>query len=58
MEEQFKHLVTVRATDNGTPPMSALFEVPVYLTDVNDRQTAVVIVPDKLPENVPPGKFI
>ena len=56
MELQFDHHVTVRATDDGTPSMSALFEVPIYLSNANDKQIDVIVHPDKLPENVPAGK--
>ncbi|KAL4238399.1 hypothetical protein ACF0H5_003108 [Mactra antiquata] len=50
------HHVTVIATDDGNPPMSAVYDVPIYLSDVNDKQTSVVMEPARIPENVEPGE--
>ena len=37
--------------------MSGYYDVPITLLDVNDRQTAVQVQPDKIPEQVPAGKL-
>jgi hypothetical protein len=43
-------LVTVRATDNGTPPRSSTLRVPVQVTEVNRPPVLAVIPPSTVAE--------
>ncbi|WAR18645.1 FAT4-like protein [Mya arenaria] len=55
-EKQAVHVITVLAVDDGTPPKSAYYEVNIYLSDVNDKQTAVSTKPAWIPEEISPGE--
>ena len=43
--------------DDGIPPMSAYYDVPIKLTDVNDKQTSIDIEPKQIPEERYAGTF-
>ncbi|KAH3712077.1 hypothetical protein DPMN_071756 [Dreissena polymorpha] len=55
LERNAVHNITVMASDGGTPPLSAYFDVHIYLTDANDMQTGVTVSPEEIPEEVTPG---
>ena len=57
MEEAAVHYITLLAMDDGIPPMSAYYDIPVVLTNVNDRQTSVEIEPKLIPEEIEPGNY-
>ena len=44
-------LLTVVATDMGTPPISSLVNISVILTDVNDNPPSLILMPDTVVVN-------
>lgn len=58
LERNAVHNITVMASDSGTPPMSAYFDVRIHLTDANDMQTGVTVSPEEIPEEMPPGDYV
>ncbi|XP_033733451.1 protocadherin Fat 4-like [Pecten maximus] len=52
-EKRRKLTVTVMATDTGDDPKSSYFDIPIYLSNVNDRPVEVTLNPSHIPENKP-----
>lgn len=42
-EKSVSYNVTILVFDNGLPPQSSLFNLSVYVTDVNDRPTNLAL---------------
>jgi hypothetical protein len=55
MEDQRVHFVTLMAQDSYNPPGISYFNIPVFLTNVNDKPESVTMDPLLIPEEVEPG---
>lgn len=51
-----KHMIIIKAEDDGTPIQSDHFDIEIKLSDVNDRPLGFALHPTEIPEGTPPGK--
>ena len=57
-EKQASHTVTLKSTDNGTPPLSVTKIIELRVEDVNEAPTDIILSKDNVTEDSPIGAVV
>ena len=57
-ENKDQHVITVRATDNGSTPLYVDYPITIHVQDVNDQPRSLDLSHNKVLENMPAGTVV